>query len=89
VISELGKLGISDSHYVVDVSRNGAGPQNGRYCNPPGARLGQPPTLFEGGPLDGLLWVKNPGQTDGQCQGGPVSGWWAPAALSLLGLGGI
>ncbi len=86
VRSELSKLGITDSHYVIDVSRNGAGPQNGRYCNPPGARLGPAPRLFQGGALDGLLWVKNPGQTDGQCRGGPVSGWWAPAALSLLGL---
>ena len=86
VRSELGKLGITDSHYVIDIGRNGAGPQDGPPCNPPGARLGEAPRLFEGGALDGLLWVKNPGQTDWQCRGGPVSGWWAPAALSLLGL---
>lgn len=86
VRSELSKLGITDSHYLIDISRNGAGPQSGPPCNPPGARLGEPPRLVHGGALDGLLWVKNPGQTDGPCRGGPESGWWAPAALSLLGL---
>lgn len=85
VRSELSKLGITDSHYVIDIGRNGAGPQDSP-CNPPGARLGKPPRLFQGGALDGLLWVKNPGQTDGPCRGGPDSGFWAPAALSLLGL---
>ncbi|NTY61058.1 hypothetical protein FEG63_16050 [Mycolicibacterium sphagni] len=84
---ELSKLGITDSHYVIDVSRNGAGAQTDT-CNPPNARLGQAPRLYHGGALDGLLWVKNPGETDGQCLGGPLMGWWAPAALRLLGLGG-
>lgn len=76
VRSELGKLGITDSHYVIDISRNGAGPQDS-CCNPPGARLGHAPQLFGGGTLDGLLWVKNPGQTDGPCRGGPEHGFWA------------
>lgn len=84
VRSELSKRGITDAHYVIDTGRNGAGPQENN-CNPPGARLGHEPQLFEGGPLDGFLWVKNPGETDGACQGGPASGFWAPAALSLLG----
>lgn len=84
---ELSKLGVTDAHYVIDVSRNGAGPQSDT-CNPPGARLGQPPQLFHGGSLDGLLWVKNPGETDGQCRGGPVYGFWPPLALDLLGLDG-
>ena len=85
--SELGKLGITDVHYVIDTGRNGAGPQEDN-CNPPGARLGHEPQLFEGDALDGFLWVKNPGETDGACRGGPTSGFWAPAALDLLGLGG-
>ncbi|WP_264001435.1 glycoside hydrolase family 6 protein, partial [Mycolicibacterium gadium] len=42
---ELSKLGIDDAHYVIDISRNGAGTQD-TTCNPPGARLGQPPQLF-------------------------------------------
>ncbi len=35
VRSELGKLGIADAHYVIDISRNGAGGQDD-YCNAPG-----------------------------------------------------
>ncbi len=85
--SELAKLGIRNAHFVVDVGRNGAGPQPDN-CNPPGARLGQPPRLYQGGALDGLLWIINPGETDGACRGGPDTGFWAPAALSLLGLAG-
>ncbi|BBX10229.1 glucanase [Mycolicibacterium aichiense] len=85
---ELSKLGIDDAHYVIDISRNGAGTQD-TTCNPPGARLGQPPQLFHGGTLDGLLWVKNPGETDGSaCRGGPDVGFWPAAALGLLGLDG-
>lgn len=87
VRSELSKLGITDVHYVIDTGRNGAGPQEDN-CNPLGARLGHEPQLFEGDALDGFLWVKNPGETDGACRGGPTSGFWAPAALDLLGLGG-
>jgi endoglucanase len=86
VRSELSKLGINDAHFIIDIARNGAGPQP-NYCNPPGARLGEPPRLYEGGELDGLLWIINPGETDGACRGGPPRGFWAPAALDLLGLG--
>ena len=83
--SELSKLGITNSHFMIDIGRNGAGPQKD-ICNPPGARLGNAPRLFRGGELDGLLWIKNPGETDGACRGGPAVGFWPPAALSLLGI---
>jgi endoglucanase len=83
---ELSKLGINDSHFIIDVGRNGAGPQPNN-CNPPGARLGPAPRLYEGGELDGLLWIINPGETDGACRGGPARGFWPPTALDLLGLG--
>ena len=78
--------GVPDAHYIIDTGRNGAGPQGDERCNPPGARLGAEPELFEGTALDGYLWIKNPGETDGACRGGPSAGFWAPAALSLLGL---
>ncbi|GAA1687078.1 glycoside hydrolase family 6 protein [Microbacterium sediminicola] len=87
--AELMSLGVEDAHYVIDTGRNGAGPQGDDNCNPPGARLGEQPQLFTGTALDGFLWIKNPGETDGQCRGGPPAGFWAPAALSLLGLGGL
>jgi len=83
---ELEKLGVTDAHYLIDVGRNGAGTQDDT-CNPPGARLGHAPALFYGGALDGLLWVKNPGETDGSaCRGGPDVGFWPAAALRLLGV---
>ena len=84
VRAELGKLGVTNAHYVIDVSRNGAGSQDD-YCNAPGARIGHAPQLYQGGALDGLLWVKNPGETDGTCHGGSVHGFWPAGALRLLG----
>jgi endoglucanase len=46
---------------------------NGNWCNPPGSGLGLRPTSNTGVPLlDAYLWVKTPGQSDGQCD--PVSG---------------
>lgn len=71
--------------YVIDVSRNGAGPQ-GEWCNPRGAALGEHPRgVDDGTGLDALLWIKTPGQSDGTCNGGPAAGeWWEQAALALL-----
>ncbi|MER7791678.1 glycoside hydrolase family 6 protein [Streptomyces sp. NPDC097640] len=52
---------------VIDTSRNGAGPtRDHRFCDPPGRRLGTPPTARTGIPgIDAYLWVKQPGQADG------------------------
>ncbi|GGX42078.1 glycoside hydrolase family 6 protein [Streptomyces fructofermentans] len=81
---ELGGL-----HFVVDTSRNGNGPLRGdrsqTWCNPPGRALGTPPTTDTGDPLvDAFLWIKRPGESDGQCRGGPAAGqWWAEYALGL------
>jgi endoglucanase len=90
------------THYVIDTSRNGDGPnpmtggsdgdmlnytaapfdqtagtigslQAGNWCNPPGSGLGLAPTANTGVPLvDAYLWVKTPGQSDGECD--PASG---------------
>lgn len=76
-------------HFVVDTSRNGAGPLPGggeeSWCNPPGRKLGAPPTLRTGDRLvDAYLWVKRPGESDGTCRGGPAAGtWWPEYALDL------
>jgi endoglucanase len=41
---------------------------NGNWCNPPNSGLGTRPTTTTGVPLlDAYLWVKTPGQSDGQC----------------------
>jgi endoglucanase len=50
--------------FVVDTSRNGNG-SNGEWCNPGGRRLGTPSQI--GGGAELLLWVKVPGDSDGQC----------------------
>ena len=49
----------------------------GNWCNPPGSGLGLRPTASTGVPLlDAYLWVKTPGQSDGQCDSaGGVRAW--------------
>ena len=100
------------AHFVVDTSRNGQGPWKppaGTYpdpqdwCNPPDRGLGDRPTTTTGNPLmDAKLWIKTPGQSDGQCNRGvagattdpewggttdPAAGDWFPAqALQLAQL---
>lgn len=75
---------VGGKHYIIDTSRNGlAG--NGQWCNPSGQALGTPPTTKTGRALvDAYLWVKQPGESDGTCSGGPRAGqWWAEYALGL------
>jgi endoglucanase len=62
--------------YVIDTSRNGAGPSDGEYswCNPSGRALGAAPTTATGnGNVDAFLWVKRPGESDGSCGQGEAS----------------
>lgn len=81
---------VGNKPFVVDTSRNGNGPYEGgaadeRWCNPPGRALGETPTTKTGEPLvDAYLWVKRPGESDGECKGGPRAGeWWPEYALKL------
>ncbi|GAA1829026.1 glycoside hydrolase family 6 protein [Actinomadura chokoriensis] len=95
------------THFVLDTSRNGQGPWTppaGQYtdaqvwCNPPGRGLGARPSTRTGDPLvDAFLWIKRPGESDGQCTRGtagpedpeygvvdPAAGaWWGEYALGL------
>ena len=50
---------------------------SGNWCNPPDSGLGLLPTANTGVPLlDAYLWVKTPGQSDGQCgSAGGVRAW--------------
>lgn len=69
----------SGSHYVIDTSRNGAGPAPGgplNWCNPSGRALGTPPTAATAGAnADAYLWIKRPGESDGSCgRGDPGAG---------------
>ena len=81
---------VGGKHFVIDTSRNGNGPYttgdaDENWCNPPGRALGEPPTTKTADPLvDAYLWVKRPGESDGECKGGPKAGeWWAEYALKL------
>ena len=74
------------THFIIDTSRNGNGatPDN-EWCNPAGRKLGKPPTTVTGEPLvDGYLWLKRPGESDGACNGGPKAGdFWTDRAIDL------
>lgn len=100
----------NQKHAVIDTSRNGQGawtPPAGKYtdaedwCNPPGRGLGLRPTLDTGDPVvDGYLWIKIPGESDGKCYrgtGGPLDpergiedpaagGWFVEQAAELIAL---
>jgi len=73
-----------NKHFIIDTSRNGNG-SNGEWCNPAGRALGQSPTANTGNSLvDAYYWVKQPGESDGTCNGGPSAGtWWGDYALGL------
>ena len=83
-------LGAEDgTHFIIDSSRNGNGawesddPES--WCNPPDRALGVPPTVETDDPLvDAYLWIKSPGESDGECRGAPAAGVWYPEhALEL------
>ncbi|GAA1899880.1 glycoside hydrolase family 6 protein [Streptomyces sodiiphilus] len=80
---------LDGAHFVIDTSRNGNGPLDEpgdeAWCNPPGRGLGVPPTTDTGDELiDAYLWIKRPGESDGECRGGPAPGqWWPEYALEL------
>lgn len=92
---------------VIDSSRNGRGswtPPPGRHvdaevwCNPPGRGLGRRPTLTSRDPyVDAFLWIKVPGESDGECLRGtagpndpergvrlPPAGQWFPEGAREL-----
>jgi endoglucanase len=96
-------------HFVIDTSRNGQGPWTPSvtypdaqdWCNPPDRGLGVRPTADTGlALLDAYLWIKIPGESDGQCTRGlgptgtvdpewgivdPAAGAWFPEmALDLV-----
>lgn len=75
----IGALGI-DTHFIIDSSRNGNGPAppgDEDWCNPEGRALGRAPTAQTSEPaLDAFAWIKRPGESDGECKGGPAAGQW-------------
>jgi endoglucanase len=85
---------LDGKHFVIDTSRNGAGPppqtpDHSSWCNPDGRRIGQMPTTDPGVEnVDAYLWVKRPGESDGDCGKNqpPAGQWWPQNALELLGV---
>jgi len=77
---------LDGAHYLIDTGRNGigAGPVTD-WCNPPGQALGHEPGYVDDDtPLDGYVWVKPPGESDGSCNGGPPAGQlWPERAVAL------
>ena len=75
---------LGGKHFIIDTSRNGLGTATD-WCNPRGQALGVAPTTNTGHPLvDAFLWVKQPGESDGTCRGGPQAGsWWTEIAIEL------
>lgn len=63
--------------FVVDTSRNGNG-SNGSWCNPASRKIGSATQL--GGGAEMLLWIKTPGESDGNCGvgGGSTAGQFLP-----------
>ncbi|GAA4183065.1 hypothetical protein GCM10022288_01930 [Gryllotalpicola kribbensis] len=80
-----------------DMSRYAAAPYNqsaatiatlraSNWCNPPGAGLGLTPTTKTGRPLvDAYLWVKTPGESDGQCDAAGGARAWDYSVYSQPG----
>jgi endoglucanase len=82
---EVSKL-VGGAPFILDTSRNGNGQDpNLEWCNPPARKLGKLPTLETGDPLiHAFLWLKRPGESDGECNGGPKAGaFWLERALEL------
>lgn len=79
-----GQFGYSKP-FVVDTSRNGNG-SNGEWCNPAGRRLGETSRNGDGG-AEMRLWLKVPGDSDGNCGIAPntPAGTFSPdIATSLI-----
>lgn len=73
-------------HFVIDTSRNGVKPDNEEWCNPPNRKIGKPPTTETGDDvIDGFLWLKRPGESDGDCgRKEPKAGeFWDDRAIDL------
>ncbi|MFE3644876.1 glycoside hydrolase family 6 protein [Streptomyces sp. NPDC059169] len=90
ITAALTAQGIAGTKFVVDTARNGNGAMddNGQhvdYCNPAGRRLGVPASIGVGG-AEYLLWVKFPGDSDGQCGIAPenTAGTFSPYLAERL-----
>ena len=72
-------------HALVDTGRNGRGGVAGQWCNVADQALGTRPRRAADPVVDALVWVKRPGESDGQCgRGEPSAGqFWSAYAAGL------
>lgn len=76
---------LDGKNFVIDTGRNGSGGDLGEWCNPEGQSIGAPPMSLVADGLDGNLWIKPPGESDGTCGSGPSAGvWWPQRAVDLV-----
>jgi endoglucanase len=77
---------LGGAHYIIDTGRNGNGSTED-WCNPTGRAYGTDPAPAAEGDaehLDAYVWVKPPGESDGECGGGPPAGrFWPERALEM------
>lgn len=67
LMKRLEAMGTPVKGWVFDTSRNGNGPApDDAWCNPPGRKLGKLPSVGYMG-ADANLWIKLPGESDGEC----------------------
>ena len=82
---------LGGAHYVIDSGRNGNGSTQ-NWCNPTDRAYGTDPTAAPTGDarhLDAYVWVKPPGESDGECGGGPPAGeFWPQRALEMAASSG-
>lgn len=68
--------------FIIDTSRNGRGTAGGHWCNPTHQALGEDPRWVGDSYLHAALWVKRPGESDGDpstdriCGDHPPPGEW-------------
>ena len=85
------------AHFIVNTATNGQGPLvpanrvrdgNEVLCNPPGRGVGPLPQVNPGFPnVDAFLWTAPPGNSSGNCNGGPAAGtFWPAKAVSMAAL---
>ncbi|KAF0696453.1 Aste57867_12794 [Aphanomyces stellatus] len=81
-------------HCILDTSRNYNGSPHGEWCNARSAGIGAPPTDWvDNDNVDYLLWIKVPGESDGECthagrtddaMAGPAAGLFFPEAFEEM-----
>lgn len=75
---------LGGTHALIDTSRNGTASAGSTWCNPSGQTVGAAGGSYGDDVVDTNLWIKPPGESDGECNGGPPAGqWWPKAAAEL------